>query len=144
MNAVVIAVVVMLLLSLARMNVVLALFLGALSGGLSSQLGLTDTLAAFSSGIGNGTSIALSYALLGAFAMGISHSGIPGYLAEKVIERVQRSNDRQKSGALLNHGCHCPDGRGFPEPDSGSHRLYPYPDSTVAGSTQQYKKWIVV
>lgn len=96
MNAVVIAVIVMLALSLARMNVVLALFLGALSGGLSSQLGFAGSMTAFANGIGNGASIALSYALLGAFAMGVSHSGIPGYLAQKIIDRMQRSGEKQK------------------------------------------------
>ena len=96
MNAVVIAVIVMLALSLARMNVVLALFLGALSGGLSSHLGLAGSMTAFANGIGNGASIALSYALLGAFAMGVSHSGIPSYLAQKVIDQMQRSGERQK------------------------------------------------
>ena len=96
MNAVVIAVIVMLALSLARMNVVLALFLGALSGGLSSHLGLAGSMTAFANGIGNGASIALSYALLGAFAMGISHSGIPSYLAQQIIDRVQRSREREQ------------------------------------------------
>ncbi len=95
MNTVVIAVLVMLVLSLARMNVVLALLLGALAGGLSSDLGLIGSVTAFSHGIGNGASIALSYAMLGAFAMGISQSGIPGYLAQKIINIVQRSQKRR-------------------------------------------------
>lgn len=91
MNAVVLAVLVMLALSLARMNVVIALIVGALAGGSVSQLGLSGSLDAFSNGIGNGASIALSYALLGAFAMGISKSGIPNYLAGKIVFAVQSS-----------------------------------------------------
>ncbi|CAM3797186.1 Na+/H+ antiporter family protein [Parendozoicomonas haliclonae] len=92
MNAVVIAVLVMLVLSLARVNVVLALLLGALAGGLTSELGLAGSVTAFSAGIGNGASIGLSYAMLGAFAMGIAKSGIPEFLAQKIITMVQKSH----------------------------------------------------
>ncbi|MTI12733.1 Na+/H+ antiporter family protein [Sansalvadorimonas verongulae] len=95
MNAVVLAVLVMLALSLARMNVVLALIIGALAGGSISHLGLGGSLNAFANGIGNGASIALSYALLGAFAMGISKSGIPNFLAGKVVTAVQNSHHTQ-------------------------------------------------
>ena len=103
MNAVVIAVIVMLALSLARMNVVLALFMGALAGGMTSGLGLTGSLNAFAGGIGNGASIALSYAMLGAFAMGISKSGIPAYLANKIVVMVKQSNNSRHlaKGSIL-------------------------------------------
>lgn len=81
MNAVLIAVVVMLVLSLARVHVVVALMIGALVGGLLGGLGLSGTLDSFESGMANGASIALSYALLGAFAVAIAHSGLPEALA---------------------------------------------------------------
>lgn len=74
-NAVLLAVVVMLGLSLARVHVVLSLLLGALVGGLVAGMGLAETLSVFQEGIKNGAQIALSYALLGAFAVAIAHSG---------------------------------------------------------------------
>ncbi len=87
-NAVLVAVVVMLGLSLARVHVVLSLLIGAMVGGLIAGLGVTDTLEAFQEGIRNGAQIALSYALLGAFAVAIAHSGLPQSLAGAVIRRI--------------------------------------------------------
>ena len=87
-NAVLLAVAIMLGLSLARVHVVLSLLIGALAGGFIAGLGMTDTLNAFQEGIKNGAQIALSYALLGAFAVAIAHSGLPQSLAGAVIKRI--------------------------------------------------------
>ena len=87
-NAVLLAVVIMLGLSLARVHVVLSLLIGAIAGGLLAGLGITETLEAFQEGIRNGAQIALSYALLGAFAVAIAHSGLPQSLAGSVIKRI--------------------------------------------------------
>lgn len=87
-NAVLLAVIIMLGLSLSRVHVVLSLLIGALAGGLLAGLGITDTLEAFQEGIRNGAQIALSYALLGAFAVAIAHSGLPQSLAGAVIKRI--------------------------------------------------------
>lgn len=88
MNAVVLAVVVMLVLSVVRVHVVLALFVGALVGGLAAGLGLDQTMVAFQDGLGAGAKIALSYALLGAFAMAVAHSGLPRLLADWLIAKL--------------------------------------------------------
>ncbi|WHP81895.1 Na+/H+ antiporter family protein [Edwardsiella anguillarum] len=88
MNAVVIAVVVMLLLSLLRVNVVIALIVASLVAGLSGGLTLDTTIATFSGGLGGGAEIALSYAMLGTFAVAISRSGITDVLAHGVIRRM--------------------------------------------------------
>ena len=88
MNPVVVAVGLMLVLSLLRINVVVSLALGALAGGLVGGLSLTDTLSTFSGGLGGGAEIALSYAMLGAFAVAISRSGITDLLARKVISQL--------------------------------------------------------
>ncbi|CAJ1856151.1 Na+/H+ antiporter family protein [Aeromonas veronii] len=88
MNPVVIAVGLMLVLSLLRINVVVSLALGAIAGGLVGGLSLTDTLTTFSGGLGGGAEIALSYAMLGAFAVAISRSGITDLLARKVINQL--------------------------------------------------------
>ena len=96
MNAVLLAVVVMLGLSLARVHVVLSLLIGAMVGGLVGGLGLEATLTAFQEGIRNGAQIALSYALLGAFAVAIAHSGLPQSLSNAVINRI---NNDQRAGS---------------------------------------------
>ncbi|MFQ2269676.1 Na+/H+ antiporter family protein [Aeromonas enteropelogenes] len=88
MNPVVVAVGLMLVLSLLRINVVVSLALGAIAGGLVGGLSLTDTLSTFSGGLGGGAEIALSYAMLGAFAVAISRSGITDLLARKVISQL--------------------------------------------------------
>lgn len=88
MNPVVIAVGLMLVLSLLRINVVVSLALGAIAGGLVGGLSLIDTLTTFSGGLGGGAEIALSYAMLGAFAVAISRSGITDLLARKVISQL--------------------------------------------------------
>ncbi len=89
MNAVVLAVIVMLALSFARVHVVIALIVGALSGGLLAGMGLTATMDSFTTGIANGASIALSYAMLGAVAVAIAHSGLPQAFAGWVVEKAR-------------------------------------------------------
>ncbi len=99
MNAVILAVAIMLTLSVLRVNVVLALFLGAIGGGLAGGLDFNTTLKAFTEGLGGGASIAISYGMLGAFAMAISTTGIPQWLAGRIIERVSKT--RKKAGIRL-------------------------------------------
>lgn len=95
LNAVVLSVLVMLILALFRVHVVLSLFIGALTGGLVAGLGLGPTMVAFQEGLAGGAKIALSYALLGAFAMAVAHSGLPQLLADWLIAKL----DGQKTGA---------------------------------------------
>ncbi|MGD6959076.1 Na+/H+ antiporter family protein [Rossellomorea aquimaris] len=97
MNAVVIAVLVMLVLSLVRVNVVFALITGALVGGLTGGLGLNETISIFTEGISGGASIALSYALLGGFAVAISYTGIPNLLVDWVLKVVGKKGDSRKT-----------------------------------------------
>ena len=92
MNAVVIGVLLMLGLTLARVNVIVAMTLSALVAGLSARLGLTETLNAFNAGLSGGAEIALSYAMLGAFAVAISKSGLTRILAAKLLSQVNTSN----------------------------------------------------
>ncbi len=102
-NAVLLAVVIMLGLSLARVHVVLSLLIGALAGGLIAGLGMTDTLNAFQEGIRNGAQIALSYALLGAFAVAIAHSGLPQSLAGAVIKRIDAGGAGIGTGGMIKY-----------------------------------------
>ncbi|MFC3152712.1 Na+/H+ antiporter family protein [Litoribrevibacter euphylliae] len=90
MNAVVVAVVLMLALSLARMHVMLSMIIAAFIGGWVGGLDLKTTLDAFNTGIGGGANIALSYALLGGFAVAISLSGLPHLLADAILKRLNK------------------------------------------------------
>ena len=85
MNAVVIAIAVMFILSMARVSVVLTLVIAAIVGGLVAGLSLSDTINAFNAGLGDGAEVALAYAVLGAFALALSKSGLPDLLAHKLI-----------------------------------------------------------
>ncbi|MEZ8028221.1 sodium:proton antiporter [Enterovibrio norvegicus] len=100
MNPVVIAVCVMLMLALLRVNVVVALTFSAILGGVVSGLSLTDTISAFEGGLGGGATIALSYAMLGTFAVAISRSGITDLLAQSVIRKLNGKDNANASSAL--------------------------------------------
>ncbi|MCK0470246.1 Na+/H+ antiporter family protein [Halalkalibacter sp. APA_J-10(15)] len=97
MNAVLIAVLIMLILSLSKVHVVLALAIGALVGGLIGGLGFEHTMATFNEGLGGGASVALSYALLGAFAVAVARTGLPNVMVKFVIRLVGTKNDSQKA-----------------------------------------------
>lgn len=103
MNAVLLAVLVMLALSIARVHVVLSLLIGALVGGLAGGLGVVKTIQVFQNGLAGGATIALSYAMLGAFAMAIAHSGLPQALANWVVNKIEHASKSTaiKWGLLL-------------------------------------------
>ena len=103
MNAVILAVLVMVGLSLARVSVVFALVVGALVGGLVGGLSIEETLSAFNDGVGGGAQVALAYATLGAFAVAISRSGLPDLLARKLISLLgqEASEARQATVKAL-------------------------------------------
>ena len=100
-NAVVVAVILMLVLSLCRVHVVISLIIGAFAGGLCSHLTLKETIDAFNTGISNGANIALSYAMLGAFAVAISKSGLPELLADKAIKQLTTNDAKTRIKWLL-------------------------------------------
>ncbi len=98
MNAVILAVLVMVGLSLARVSVVFALIVGALVGGLTGGLSLGETISAFNEGVGGGAKVALAYATLGAFAVAISRAGLPELLAQRLIRLLgQEATERRQA-----------------------------------------------
>ncbi|WP_203363148.1 Na+/H+ antiporter family protein [Bacillus sp. REN10] len=104
MNAVVIAVIVMLLLSLLRVNVVFSLITGALIGGVVGGLEIEGTIKAFTEGVGGGANVALSYAMLGGFAVAISSTGLPNALVDFALKYVGKKEDaraKKLSRALI-------------------------------------------
>ncbi|KIP20373.1 H+/gluconate symporter [Anoxybacillus ayderensis] len=104
MNAVVISVLIMLILSLLRMNVVFSLLIASLVGGLIGNLSLSKTVEVFSEGLGNSAEVALSYALLGGFAIAISKTGLPNAIVRMIIKMVGKQGEskrKQYSKALV-------------------------------------------
>lgn len=100
MNAVIVAVVVMLILSVLRINVVFSLVIGAVAGGITAGMSLDDTLMAFVEGLGGGAEVALSYGMLGGLAIAISKTGISELLVVTILKLVQRKGDSQKRGLI--------------------------------------------
>ncbi|PID41865.1 MAG: sodium:proton antiporter [Gammaproteobacteria bacterium] len=88
MNSIVLAVIVMMGLSLMRVPVILALIIATFVGGMNAGLSITEIVTLFEGGLGNGATIALSYGLLGAFAVALSRSGITHFLGEKIVSVV--------------------------------------------------------
>ncbi|UYO31234.1 Na+/H+ antiporter family protein [Bacillus halotolerans] len=96
MNAVIIAVLLMLVLSLLRVNIVIALIIGALAGGLTGGLGLGETVKAFTEGLGGNATVAVSYAMLGAFAAALTKTGLPDAMVEASVKLIGNKEDTRK------------------------------------------------
>lgn len=82
---VVISVLVMTILSLLRVNVIIAIIVAAITAGLLSGLDLVQSVDLLVGGMGGGAKTALSYILLGAFAVAISYTGITSLLVNFLI-----------------------------------------------------------
>lgn len=113
MNAVIIGVLLMLVLSVLRVHVVLSLVVGAFVAGVVAGLPLADVTTAtgetvqgvmthFQNGLAGGAKIALSYAMLGAFAMAITHSGLPQQIASVVIRRIGVTQNQDTIPSSIN------------------------------------------
>jgi predicted histidine transporter YuiF (NhaC family) len=96
-NAVVISVVLMIVLSLFRINVVVALTLSAVTAGVVGGLPIDQTISVFNNGLGGGASIAMSYAMLGAFAAALSRSGLTDVISRTIIKRIGVGTDKPVS-----------------------------------------------
>lgn len=88
-NPVIISVVVMIVLCLFKLNVILALIIAALTGGVLSGMGLADTMSTLIGGMGGNAETALSYILLGALATAINHTGAADRLARSLSESMK-------------------------------------------------------
>ena len=95
-NPVLISVLILLVLAILRLNIVFAIIIAAVSGGLFSGIGDAKTLEAFSNGLGNGAKIAFNYAMLGAFSIVISRSGLTELLAQMLLKKLNREVTAQR------------------------------------------------
>lgn len=85
-NAVVISVLVMVVLSLLRVNVIFALLLAALTAGVMSGMSLSEATDILINGMAKQSGTALSYILLGIFAVMIGMSGITTILVNGMLK----------------------------------------------------------
>ncbi len=85
LNPVVLSVLTLIALSLSRVNVIIALLLAALVGGLTAGLGIAETFGILIDGLGGQGATALSYILLGTIAVVVSRSGITQRLVDRVL-----------------------------------------------------------
>lgn len=88
MNAIVLAILVMVGLCLARVSVVFSLVVAALVGGLWAGMSVDQVISAFNDGLGGGATVALAYATLGAFAVALSRTGITAMVSDKALAWV--------------------------------------------------------
>ncbi|QTM98158.1 sodium:proton antiporter [Sediminibacillus dalangtanensis] len=85
---VIISVLVLIALSLMRVNVIFAIIVAAEAAGLLTGLSLTETTNLMISGMGGLADTALSYVLLGIFAVMIGFSGIVGFLVKRLVKLI--------------------------------------------------------
>ncbi|WP_173917285.1 Na+/H+ antiporter family protein [Halobacillus sp. Marseille-Q1614] len=84
--AVIVSVLVLTVLSLLRVNVIIAILAAGLTAGVMSGESLIGSLQLIVDGMGNQASVALSYILLGAFAVAITYSGITSILVGRLLK----------------------------------------------------------
>jgi len=88
-NPVFLSVIIMVGLSLAKLNVLLSLIIAALAGGLLAGMPLGETMSTLIDGMGGNSSTALSYILLGALAATLHKTGIAHILTRKLVMIVK-------------------------------------------------------
>lgn len=89
LNPVVISVIVMSALCLMKLNVLLAILLAAMTAGIVAGMPIGETMSTLIAGMGGNSETALSYVLLGTFAIAISKTGLATILAKKISQVVK-------------------------------------------------------
>lgn len=88
LNPAVVAIVLLCILCLKRVNVLLAIIVSTLTAGLLSKMSISNIMNVFISGMGGNSETALSYILLGAFAATMAHSGFTNKISEKITNFI--------------------------------------------------------
>ncbi|MHC5347696.1 Na+/H+ antiporter family protein [Metapseudomonas furukawaii] len=101
MNAIILAVLVMVALCMLRVSVVFALIASALVGGLVAGLPMETVVKSFNEGLGGGAPVALAYATLGAFAIALSRTGLSQRLSANLTTRLGEGGGRFIKWAIL-------------------------------------------
>lgn len=87
-NPVVISVFVLCALCLAKLNVLMSLIVSALIGALAGGISLGDAMGLLTDGFSANAGTALSYVLLGTFAMTIASTGLAGAMSNALSKRL--------------------------------------------------------
>lgn len=87
-NPVVVAVLLLCVLCLLKMNVLLSMLISLFAGGLVGGLGIEGTMGSLLAGFGSNGETALAYVLLGTFATAMAHTGITGVLSKSIAKIV--------------------------------------------------------
>lgn len=87
-NPILISVILLCVLCLSRVNVLLALIISSVAGGLAGHMNLSQVMDIFIHGMGGNSETALSYILLGAFAASMTHTGLAPILAKKIAKTI--------------------------------------------------------
>ncbi len=87
-NPILISVILLCVLCLSRVNVLLALIISSVAGGLVCHMNLSQVMDIFIHGMGGNSETALSYILLGAFAASMTHTGLAPILAKKIAKTI--------------------------------------------------------
>lgn len=98
-NAVVLAILVMVTLCLIKVPVIVALISAALIGGLQAGLGVEKTLAGFNDNLLTGAQVGLTYVMIGALAVALSRSGLLEVFARWVADKTSADEAAVGSGA---------------------------------------------
>lgn len=89
LNSVVISVLVLSILCLLRVHVIFALIIATLVAGVTSNLSLSETISTMIGGMGGQAETALSYILLGMFAVMLAFSGILEILVKFILKKIK-------------------------------------------------------
>ena len=87
-NPIILSVVVLCLLCLVKVNVLFALIFAALTAGLSGGLGISQTMTLLTDGFSANATTALSYILLGTFAVAIAKTGLMQMLVSWISKHL--------------------------------------------------------
>lgn len=88
-NPIIVSVILLCILCLCRVNVLLALMISSVVGGIVGHISLNEVMNIFIHGMGGNSETALSYILLGAFAASMTHTGLAPILAKKIAHAIK-------------------------------------------------------
>lgn len=97
-NAVVLAIVAMVVLCLIKVPVTIALIVAAMLGGFQAGLGIEGSLGAFNDSLLVGAQVGLTYIMVGALAVALSRSGIIELFAAWVTKKVGTDEEKTSKG----------------------------------------------
>ncbi len=87
-NPIIVSVVVLCVLCVVKVNVLLSLLVAAITGGFLGGLSANDVMSSLVGGMGGNSETALSYILLGAFAVAVNKTGLADVVSKKIALKL--------------------------------------------------------